>query len=316
MLKKLHRFLGLSILTGFTALGCVAHEMQPGTDLRFEGAVSSNLSAVTPSDWMAAVYDTTSLSAMSIPGTHDSGARFEPWPGTAKCQTLTIAEQLTIGVRFLDIRGRHIDNAFAIHHGSIYQNLNFDDVLNATIGFLNAHPTETVIMSLKEEYNPTNNTRSFEQTFDAYVAKNPSKWVLGSEVPYLGSVRGKIVLFRRFGASQPKGIDASSWPDNTTFTSGNLRVQDSYVVNNTATKWGQVTALLDEAAAANNQLLYVNFSSGYKPGIFSIPDINAVANYNNPRLQTYFAAHAHGRFGIIPMDFADATRVALIYKTN
>ncbi|MBN2842929.1 MAG: hypothetical protein JXM68_07555, partial [Sedimentisphaerales bacterium] len=50
-------------------------------------------------NWMAAQKDISLLSQLSIPGTHDSGARFEPIGGTAKCQNLTIAEQLAIGVR-------------------------------------------------------------------------------------------------------------------------------------------------------------------------------------------------------------------------
>ena len=98
-----------------------------------------------------------------------------------KTQNLTIAEQLSIGVRFL-ISCRHIDDSFAIHHGPVYQKLNFDDVLNAVYAFLDSHPTETVIMSVKEEYNASNTTRSFEKTFDAYVQKNPSKWDLGNNI--------------------------------------------------------------------------------------------------------------------------------------
>src|SRR5439155_23215825 len=128
--------------------------------------------------------------------------------------------------RFVDIRCRHIGDAFAIHHGSIYQNMNFDDVLNACFSFLTSNPGECIIMSVKEEYDPSNNTRTFEQTFDAYTAKNPTHWYLGDAVPTLGSVRGKIVLLRRFSAaSTPKGIDATNWADNTTFTINNAASQ-------------------------------------------------------------------------------------------
>ncbi|WP_278380579.1 phosphatidylinositol-specific phospholipase C domain-containing protein, partial [Chryseobacterium arthrosphaerae] len=135
--------------------------------------------------WMTGLQDNISISKISIPGTHDSGARVDAplLPGTAKTQTLSIAEQLNAGVRFLDIRCRHIDNSFTIHHGPIYQNLNFDDVLNACYAFLNSHPSETIIMSVKEEYDASNTTRSFEQTFDSYVQKNSAKWDLGTTIP-------------------------------------------------------------------------------------------------------------------------------------
>ncbi len=150
----------------------------------------ASMPAVSAWNWVEGQDNTKLLSEISIPGTHDSGARYEPIAGTAKCQNLTISDQLNNGIRFLDIRCRHIDNAFAIHHGSIYQHLNFDDVLNACFGFMGSHPGETIIMSVKEEYNSANISRSFEETFLAYYRKNPSGWYLGESVPALGDVRG------------------------------------------------------------------------------------------------------------------------------
>ncbi len=269
-------------------------------------------------DWMTPLNGALPLSQFSIPGTHDSGARFEPVSGTAKCQNLTIAEQLSAGVRFLDIRCRHLDNAFTIHHGSVYQNINFTDVLNAVYAFLNANPGETVIMSVKEEHTAENTTRSFESTFDSYVALNPAKWLLSSSIPTLQQARGKIVLFRRFGAATtPKGIDATNWPDNTSFsTGGTLRVQDSYVVSNNDTKWASIQQILNEARYGGPNTLYVNFTSGYVSGLFGIPNITSVSNNINPRLTTYFTTNTSGRFGAILMDFADAAKAALIYNTN
>jgi 1-phosphatidylinositol phosphodiesterase len=268
---------------------------------------------------MSVVADQTSIAAISIPGTHDSGATQEQVAGTAKCQNLSITDQLNVGVRYLDIRCRHIDNAFAIHHGAIYQNLNFNDVLNACINFLNSHPTETIIMSVKEEHTPSNNTRSFEQTFDAYVQQNPAKWDLGNNIPTLGSIRGKIRLLRRFSGSSPKGIDATAWADNTTFDINNaatLKVQDFYNVNDVNTKWTKVETLLNEAKNDVSNRLYLNYASGYKAGIFSIPSITTVSNFINPKITTFFTNNTHGKFGIIPLDFVDSGRSQLIINTN
>ncbi len=271
-------------------------------------------------DWMGFLDDDLSLSELSIPGTHDSGALYEPLGGTAKCQNLTIAEQLNAGIRFLDIRCRHIDNAFTIHHGQVYQNMNFDDVLNAVIGFLNAHPSECVLMSVKEEYDPSGNTRSFEATFDSYVQKNPGKWYLGGAVPSLSEVKGKIVLLRRFGvASTPKGIAATNWADNTSFWINNamsqLHVQDYYNVSDTTAKWNAVSAFLNEAPGGNLNVLYVNFTSGYKTVLF-FPSITTVSNAINPQIVSFFSSSPKGRFGVIPMDFADAQKATLIAATN
>lgn len=287
------------------------------TETALAGAIPPNYAL---NNWMAALPDNVSIAQLSIPGTHDSGARTEPVSGTAKCQNLSVADQLSAGVRFLDIRCRHIDNSFAIHHGAIYQNLNFNDVLNACISFLNSNPSESIIMSVKEEHTPSNNTRSFEQTFDSYVAQNSSKWDLGTGIPNLGTVRGKIKLLRRFGTGSPKGIDATNWADNTTFSinnaAANLKVQDFYNVNDVNTKWTSVENQLNDAHNDSSNRLYLNFCSGYKAGIFGIPNINTVANFINPKVTTFFNNHTSGKYGVIILDFVDAARSQLVANTN
>jgi 1-phosphatidylinositol phosphodiesterase len=282
----------------------------------------TSLLPIAMNSWMSGLQDNISISKISIPGTHDSGARVDApvVSGTAKTQDLSIAEQLNAGVRFLDIRCRHIDNSFAIHHGAIYQNLNFDDVLNACYVFLNSHPSETIIMSVKEEYDASNTTRSFEQTFDSYVQKNSSKWDLGANIPTLGDVRGKIKLLRRFSSGSTKGINAAPWADNTTFDINNsgvqLKVQDYYKVTNNDDKWNGISNLLNEAKNDTNGKLFVNFTSGYKPGIFGIPSIPTVSNNINPKLKTFFQTNTQGSFGIMPIDFVNAELSELIVKTN
>lgn len=61
---------------------------------------------LTGANWMSGISDDTYLSDISIPGTHDSGSRIvDSYASTwAKCQNLTITEQLNIGVRYLDMR--------------------------------------------------------------------------------------------------------------------------------------------------------------------------------------------------------------------
>ncbi|NIF07948.1 phosphatidylinositol-specific phospholipase C [Chryseobacterium sp. Tr-659] len=284
--------------------------------------LKTSLVPIELNSWMANLQDNISLSKISIPGTHDSGARVDApvVSGTAKTQNLSIAEQLNAGVRFLDIRCRHIDNAFTIHHGAIYQNLNFDDVLNACYAFLQSHPSETIIMSVKEEYDASNTTRSFEQTFDSYVQKNPSKWDLGASISKLGEVRGKIKLLRRFSAGTTKGINASPWADNTTFdinnSSAQLKVQDYYKVTNNDDKWNGISNLLNEAKNDTTGKLFINFTSGYKPGIFGIPSIPTVSNNINPKLKTFFQTNTQGSYGVMPIDFVNAELSELIVKTN
>jgi 1-phosphatidylinositol phosphodiesterase len=310
-------FLGMALL--FTA--CTDKEVRPANQPLTTAAANRASATYTLSNWMGSIDGAVNLSRITIPGTHDSGARFEPFGGTAKCQNLTIAEQLTAGTRFLDVRCRHINNTFTIHHGSVYQNINFDDVLNASFAFLGANPSESIIMSIKEEHTPENNTRTFEETLESYLQKNPSKWYLGESVPTLSQVRGKIVLLRRFGATRlPKGIDATNWQDNTAFeintSQAALKVQDQYKVSNNTTKWNLMTTLFAEAKASTTNRLYLNYASGYKPGLFGIPNITTVSNNINPRITAFFMQPQSGHFGVIPMDFAEANRNALLINTN
>lgn len=269
-------------------------------------------------DWMGSLSDGINLSKINMPGTHDSGATVEPIAGVAKCQDMTIAQQLRTGVRYLDIRCRHISDSFAIHHGSVYQNLNFDDVLTACYDFLNQYPSETIVMHVKEEYDPTNNTRSFEQTFDSYVAQNPSKWHLGETLPNLEDVRGKIVLVRRFGAtSWPKGIEAQSWQDNTTFAiNGNLAklyIQDQYKTS-TSTKWTKITDHFNLAKSSQYpDWLFINYASG-TDGL--IPNVANYASQINPKIRSYFFANTTGRYGIVPMDFVSFNLAFPIITSN
>jgi 1-phosphatidylinositol phosphodiesterase len=271
------------------------------------------------SNWMGALDENQKLTAFTIPGTHDSGARYEPVSGTATCQTLTIDEQLSAGVRYLDIRCRHLNNAFVIHHGSVYQKINFTDVLNSCSSFLLKNPSETIIMSVKEEHTASGNNRSYEATFDSYVQQNPSLWYLEDTIPTLKNSKGKIVLLKRFSATKTKGIEATNWSDNTVFEINNaqsIKVQDQYKVPDNNAKWNLISTLANEAKVGSNAKLYLNFCSGYKSGIFGIPSISTVSNAINPKVTSYFTTNTKGRFGVIIMDFAESGRNNLIIKTN
>ncbi len=277
--------------------------------------------AFTAANWMGALAGTTSLADLSIPGTHDTGATVELSPGTTKCQNLSVADQLAIGVRYFDIRCVNDSNKFDVYHTTVFQNLTFDDVLQGVYAFFAANPSETLVMSLKEEGPESGSTNTFEQTFDSYTAQQPARWYLDATIPTLDQARGKIVLLRRFAAtSTPKGIDATVWADNTTFTIANgaatLRIQDYYQVTDDPSKWSAIQSLFSEAVQGDAGVLYVNNTSAYEELDSGLEDIPVVSDVINPELQSYFTANTTGRFGIVGMDFVDATKSALILSTN
>ncbi|MBW4491244.1 MAG: phosphatidylinositol-specific phospholipase C domain-containing protein [Trichocoleus desertorum ATA4-8-CV12] len=277
-----------------------------------------------PKTWMASIPDSKKLSELTIPGTHDSctytlknGELATP---ITRTQRLTLEEQLNAGIRFLDIRCRHIENAFAIHHDRVYLHLNFDDVLKVCTAFLTANQNECIVMSVKNEHTEGEGvTRSYEATFDSYL-QGTSKgfWYLENTIPTLKDVRGKIVLLRRFGLDDrvdrtgTKGIDASYWPDNTTFENKNdkvrLRVQDAYKVptilaGDIDRKWNAIKSLLDEAKSDASDTWFINFTSG--ASAFAYP--NAVAGRINHRVSAYVddKSLSQVRLGTIVTDFPD-----------
>ncbi len=269
------------------------------------------------SAWMASIPDATSLAAITIPGTHDSAAIHEPIAGVAKTQTLTFAEQLAAGVRYFDVRCRNEQDAFELFHGSIDQAQTFDATVAVMDEFLAAHPSETLIVSIKEELEGYQITLPFDQVMSNYIAASPERWYTGEALPTLGSARGKIVLLRRYDTTVPIGIPAppAVWADNATFSAPGLRIEDNYIVADDAVKWMQITSLFGEAHAATDpSTLYLAYTSGYQM-ISGLPNIPSVSDAIDPMLDAYFAS-APGFSGIVVMDFATAERIHAVLAVN
>lgn len=285
--------------------------------------LNSGIRTAKANEWMKHIPDARHLSQLSVPGTHDSGALHEGWPGTAKCQALTISQQLEVGVRFLDIRCRHFNNDFSIHHGPVYQHQNFSDVLSACTKFLKSNPSEVIVMSVKPEHRAENNRETFYQRFQRYVTEEANGFFyLQNKIPLMREVRGKIVLLSRFYAPNNLGIQARhGWRDNTSFriqnTNHTLIVQDNYKVGHLPNKRNAFLNLLTQSRQNNDiRNMYLNFASGYKP-IFFIPQIPRVSNFMNPFLKSHLSSAAKNKpNGVVITDFMDADLAKLIYTSQ
>lgn len=190
-------------------------------DFQDESRIGMRSSGVSPSNWMKKVSDSTRLSKMSIPGTHDSGTGDWKWnnlpvlsnSGTllvefvkaVLTQDFSIKKQLESGVRFLDIRLRQSKNWFEIYHGIVFLGIHFGGgVLNPVKDFLNKNPTETVIISYQEELKPKDSTEKFEETMQKYInIYLPGRAYTSNTVPTLGSVRNKVVFLNFLGHGGP-----------------------------------------------------------------------------------------------------------------
>lgn len=253
-------------------------------------------SAVDVRAWMAAHGDGTALRQLTIPGTHDSGARYGgPW---TECQNSTITQQLDSGIRFLDIRCRVTGGSFAIHHGASYQNMMFGDVLVACRAFLAAHPSETVLMRVKQEYSEESDA-TFRAVFDDYLDARGwrSLFRIGTGLPLLGEARGRVVLLADNG-----GLPGVRYGDGSLFD-----IQDDYMAEPFG-KYPKIEAHFRKAIAQPGKL-YVNYVS---TAAALPPRWNA--DRLNPRVHSWLdGAEAAGRtgLGIVPMDYPN-TRSGLV----
>ncbi|EME49021.1 hypothetical protein DOTSEDRAFT_142602 [Dothistroma septosporum NZE10] len=198
-----------------------------------------------PRDWMKEFEDETPLSALSIPGTHNSPTCHKALP-SVRCQAVGPKEQLNNGVRFFDIRVQPSnpedakDDSLNLVHGVFPVSLTgpkkFRGLLNDVEEFLSDNPTETVIMSMKRE-GPGNATdQQLSVILRDHYAADINKWYTEPRIPKLGEVRGKIILMRRFALAdrlkQEHGgrgwaLNAENWDYNTPdCTHGDVRVQD------------------------------------------------------------------------------------------
>ncbi|MEU8525700.1 phosphatidylinositol-specific phospholipase C [Streptomyces sp. NPDC048629] len=250
--------------------------------------------AVTTQDWMAGHGDPTPLQKLTIPGTHDSGARYGGlW---SECQNTTIAQQLASGIRFLDVRCRVTGGSFAIHHGSSYQNMMFGDVLVACRDFLAAHPSETVLMRVKQEYS-SDSDATFGAIFDDYLDNRGWRplFQIGDTLPALGQARGKVVLIADNG-----GLPGVRW------YGGAFDIQDDWNALPDA-KYPKIEAHFRKAVEQPGRM-YINFvsTSAYLPPRWNSDSLN-------PRVHAFLdgTAPSWKGLGIVPMDFPN-TRSGLV----
>lgn len=258
-------------------------------------------------NWLSFIPDNTPINQIALPGTHDSatGLYEESWvlTGLVKTQSFDILPQLKDGVRFLDCRCRHINNSFAMHHGAVYLDMMFGDVLRQCKQFLKENPSEFIIMSVKPEHTEESCTRSFGETFkQSYY--DPELWFTEDRLPELNEVRGKMVLFNRF--NREIGIH-THWQDDTTFDMDDrIHVQDHYSQRDLDDKFDVIKEAVNFSINNSNQgWMTLNFTSvaANAMGFWNIDDY---AEHHNERLVNFLSGMNNSNnknIGIIISDF-------------
>jgi len=282
---------------------------------------------------MSRIDDNDLLSGISIPGTHDSAASGSIWPFVST-QKLDIGEQLNAGIRYFDLRCGLRHNVLEMVHGRALLGRTLDVVLSAMYAFLDAHPTEGLIVQLKHDRADEDSDLSFHAAVWAAVDAKPQYWRTFPTTPTMGELRGKIQVFRRFHGPPYRGIDVSRWEDNPaqpftihTWSGVQLVIQDHYSPTEPAPlpdfinrKGGDVARMLERASTDTDiSRWYVNFVSAFEFNLYYRvqPREIAIGGYwdfrwvvgINPRLSQYLKTHFEKRkkvrYGIVIMDFPD-----------
>lgn len=293
--------------------------------------------------WLARLPDVISLSALSIPGTHNTPTCHRALP-SVRCQSVSPAAQLAGGVRFFDVRA-HPDSGGRLRlvHAKFSVALSgarfLDELVADILTFLDDNPSETLILSLKREGPGTHDDVLLSRVLAAnYIARAPDRWYTRARVPRLGEARGKIVLLRRFVADKRLleranggdgwGIDATGWADNpaaATCPSGKVCVQDFYRVMETATIERKVHYVVEHIKRAGDGF-GGGSASGSKSGSGSSSGVMAttVAALNNrPLFLNFLSASNFWRAATWPEKIAarlnpitTAYLVALHHRPN
>jgi|TARA_B110000037_G_C17064908_1_gene483390 1-phosphatidylinositol phosphodiesterase len=279
----------------------------------------------TNSTWMSYLDGALTLDKFSIPGTHDSGTK-KTGKGIAHTQNFDIDTQLEDGIRFLDIRldgVTEFDSKLVVKHGCILCSLSFGDVLDSCKSFLKKNSEETIIMLVDSchcEVSIVCSDADIANRFDDYLNKPEYKnlFYLGTEIPKLDAVRGRVVLFRRFktNGSDNMGLNLSgdAWKDDQTFSletpQGNVfQIEDQYSEHNTPKKLKAVEANLNKAISnPNDGKMFITYNS-ISGKLTRTPYQYAwggpgIAPVMNPSLKTYLHGKSGSqRFGTIMLDF-------------
>jgi 1-phosphatidylinositol phosphodiesterase len=153
---------------------------------------------------------------------------FYGWP-ISQCQETTtpLSVQLTNGIRVLDIRLGIQDERLVTQHGTYPERTPFQSILGDLHSFLTspASAHETVVVSIKQEDFDKNSPVQFSALVHKELEASPGglgMWFLENRIPTLGEVRGKAIMFSRFGEDgagwqgglEGMGIHPTNWPDS------------------------------------------------------------------------------------------------------
>ncbi|MBQ8074563.1 MAG: hypothetical protein IJ237_01125 [Oscillospiraceae bacterium] len=287
--------------------------------------------------WMSRLPDETRLNEITLPGTHQSASQFTQFPFFFKCQGCSVKSQLTSGFRFLDLHlavdAGETSTRLKCMNGFVdclteampnSAKLYLEDVLSQCYSFLDEHPTETVLLSIKQERG-SESVADFERLLFNAILLNPDRWLLTQYIPTLGEARGRLVLLRRF--QDDAGLGASSgipflWDDQGS--------SSNTALNTVSSPNGTYTLFVQDRYDYSNDEKWAAFNNGMAVGSREMANGNISLNFLNTN-GTFFFGHPHTHAstlnsalrnrgenlrGWIVLDFGEPYLARMIYTAN
>lgn len=301
-------------------------------------------------EWMAGIPDEALLSSVNIPATHDTGTAgvvddLVPSVSITSCQNLYYDEQLNMGARSFDIRANATkDDASAadvkiVHGGELWQcqekngsDLTLQSILNTSLGFLEKHKSETVILTVKPD---AGSTVGLEHAVAEFIKSNEEKVYCGGDIPSMKEARGKIVFLRRFNLTQnyegwverAMGFNLTNWDDisykNYEYAyklyddgKNHVYIQDAYNTYGSE-KWAYILGTMKQTTGqdTSHPIEYNSWVINYTSCARGTP--LGLTREINPRLFKDEENCIDNRFlGTVMLNFIDEPMSRLIYETN
>ena len=249
--------------------------------------------------WMQSIPDSTKLTQMTIPGTHNSCALHGIC--CARTQTWSLPEQMNAGLRYFDIRLRLYNNTLRAFHDFVDQIDTFDIILNYALNFLEQNPSESIIMQIVKEYKVENCSKSIQEMYDEYTKDIKDKIVDFNKKDEIkmGDIRGKILMVKIFGRSTrlvPGFFVQNNWTVNWRFS-----------INK---KKRRIKENIHRALAfKNDNKIFLNYLS-------CSSDYAMMTPYTAAKKCNEIALRYRGRLGIILMDYPGEILINHLIEQN
>lgn len=311
----------------------------------YSSAYSFDLHKAKHPSWMASLPDSANLTDLSIPGSHDTFTHNVSLIGY-QTQNVDFATQLNAGLRYFDVRTRLANDTLRIFHGSVDTGWSYVEVILAMFDFLEKHPTEAIIMRLKEEGVPLGHPKwTFEEAVVYHWWKDPKtapgcqkhfyEWpllapagynvtsyddhgVVHEVLPTLGNMRGKIIILQEFNSvGGPYGVP---------WNSSHIELEDLWIIPDVPhleDKWEAITTALDKAASGVHPgvlfLTHLSASVGVLPIVAAAGPLDKSLEGMNDRTGRYLvdkSKSTDGKTGVVMADFEGARLIDAILARN